>query len=210
MAQQVKTSRRIVRISTDRHSLESSADGRSWSKVLGSGESIAKYSDLISYKDKVYAITTDNYGGSIKVLDELASLKHSSGNMRNRIIRFEHSEDGMLHGLDEKGVHFVPKDEEGRDWVRYDTWKTEMERKRTVREKIKIETAKTASRARAIQKPTTRMPYKSHISSNSSHTPTTIKGCFGELGIYACGCIGTMVALAFFIWIIAKIASWFF
>ena len=108
MAQIVKTDRRQIRISANRHYLESSIDGRNWSKMLGVEEAQAIYLDLISYKGKVFAVTQNkHYYGSIKVLNEYGSVKVSSGTMSNKIVRFELSEDGLLHGLDEKGAVFA-------------------------------------------------------------------------------------------------------
>ena len=205
MAQIVKTNRRQIRISADRHHLESSIDGRNWSKMLGVEEAQAIYLDLMSYKDKVFAVTYDkHYYGSIKVLDEYGSAKVSSSTMSNKIVRFELSEDGLLHGLDEKGAVFVLRDEEGRDWVRYDTWKAERGQDNKKR-KESISSERDKGRKKSISVSTTRInstdtPKRTYKGSYSS-TNTKKMGIWGNMFVGIFGCLGTIAVVVLFIWL---------
>lgn len=209
MAQSVKTSKRHIRISADRHTIEMSTDGRNWNKGLGVEESAGNYLDLIVYKGKVYAVTSDSYGGRIKVLDEFGSVKNNSGNMRNKIVRFEFSEDGLLLGVDKSDVEFVLKDEERCLWERYDTWQREQERSNP-KDKGKSSTAS--------KKPVRKsQPYSSSTSTTTRKFTSYSKsnkgkklGFFGSMFSGIFGCLGTIVIVALFIWVVVMIFSWFF
>lgn len=209
MAQIVKTNRRQIRISTNKHYLESSIDGRNWSKMLGVEEAQAIYLDLMSYKGKVFAVTYDKYYyGSIKVLDEYGSVKASSSTMSNKIVRFELSEDGLLHGLDEKDAIFVLKDEEGREWVRYDTWKAERERD-NIKKKASISSERDKGRKKGISvsKPRvtlTETPKRTYKGSHSSRD-TKKMGLLGNIFVGVFGCLGTIAIVVLFIWLLMKI-----
>lgn len=209
MAQTIKTNRRQIRISANKHYLESSIDGRNWSKMLGVEEAQAIYIDLMSYKGKVFAVTYDkHYYGSIKVLDENGSVKVCSSTMSNKIVRFELSEDGLLHGLDEKGTVFVLKDEEGRDWVRYDTWKAERERE-NMKRKTTISSGREKERKKGISvsKPKNYSTASTKRTNSSSHSSTNTKkmGLLGNVFVGVFGCLGTIAIVALFIWLLVKI-----
>lgn len=209
MAQIVKTNRRQIRISVNKHYLEISTDGRNWNKGIGVEETQAIYLDLMSYKGKVFAVTYDkHYYGSIKVLDEYGSVKFSSSNMRNKIVRFEYSEDGLLHGLDEKGTIFVLNDDDGRDWVRYDTWKTEREwDNKNKKESISPERDKGRKKSISAIKPrviSTETPKRTYKGSYSS-TGTRKMGLWGNMFVGVFGCLGTIVIVILFIWLLLKI-----
>lgn len=207
MAQIVKTNKRQIRISANKHYLESSIDGRNWSKMLGVEEAQAIYLDLMFYKGKVFSVTYDkHYYGSIKVLDESGTVKVSSSTMSNKIVRFELSEDGLLHGLDEKGTVFLLKDEEGRDWVRYNTWKAERENMKR-KTSISSEREKERKKGISVSKPkdySTSSPKRTYRSSHSS-TKTKKMGLWGNMFVGVLGCLGTIAIVVLFIWLLAKI-----
>lgn len=207
MAQLVKTNRRQIRISANKHYLEVSTDGCNWNKGIGVEETQQLYLDLILYNDKVFAVTYDkHYGGSIKVLDEYGSVKVSSSNMRNKIVRFEISEDGLLHGLDENGSVFVLKDKEGRDWVMYNTWKTERE---NVKRKTNISSERENGKKKStnVNKPRGISMGSSNQTNWSSLSSRGTKkmGLWGNMFVGVFGCLGTIAIVALFIWLLMKI-----
>jgi hypothetical protein len=177
--------------------------------MLGVEEAQAIYLDLMSYKGKTFAVTYDkHYYGSIKVLDENGSVKFISSTMSNKIVRFELSEDGLLHGLDEKGTVFVLKDEEGRDWVRYDTWKAERERENMKgKTSISSEREKVRKKGISVSKPKDYSAASTKRTYNSSHSSANTKkmGLLGNVFVGVFGCLGTIAIFALFIWLLLKI-----
>lgn len=204
MALSVKTSRRQIRISSHKHYLELSADGRNWSKGTGTEETSATYLDLIAFKGKVYAVTSDSYNGSIKVLDEFGSVKSSCGNMGYKIVRFEQAEDGMLLGFDKNDVEYVLKDEGRCTWERYETWKREQER-----EEEKDRRSKEKKKSVSTSKPrnsSTSTPTRSYSSSSVTAKGKKL-GCLGNMFSGVFGCLGTIAVVVFVLWILAKLFS---
>lgn len=200
MAQSVKTSRRQIRINGNKHYLELSADGRNWSKGIGTEETTATYLDLIAYKGKVYALTSDLYNGSIKVLDEFGSVKSSCGNLGYKIVRFEQDEYGMLLGFDKNDVKFFLKDDSRCIWERYDTWKREQEREKEKDRKAK-EKKKSISSSKPRNSSTTTLTHK--YSSNSVSAKGKKLGYLGNMFSGVFGCLGTIAVVVFFLWILA-------
>lgn len=209
MAQSVKTNKRHIRISADRHTIEISTDGRNWNKGLGVEESAGNYLDLITYKGKVYAVTSDSYGGKIKVLDEFGSVKNNTGNMRNMIVRFEYSDDGLLLGVDNSNVEFVLKDADRCLWERYDTWLREQERcKPNDKGKFTTENKK-SSRTRRPNSSSASSSTRGFTSYSKSNKEKKL-GFFGSMFSGIFGCLGTIVVVVLLIWVVVKVFSWFF
>lgn len=205
MAQSVKTSRRQIRISANKHFLELSTDGRNWSKGLGTEESNAVYLDMIVYNGKVFAVTSDSFNGTIKVLDEFGSVKSSCDNLGYKIVRFEQDEDGSLRGFDRNNDEFILKDENRCTWERYDTWKRDQER-----EMDKVKRAKEKKKSINTSKPQSSSFSTSTRSSTSSISEKGKKlGCLGNMFSGVLGCLGTIVIVVFIIWLIAKVFSLF-
>lgn len=210
MAQKVKTSERYIRISDSGHSLDISSNGRNWTNCLGTTEVSATYQDLISYKGYVLAIVKDHFY-CMKILDRLGTVKFSSS-LREKIIRFEYGEDNLLHGYDENETDFVLNEFDIRfsrfSWIRHDKWKEEQKRKSEKDEKERKrkewEKEKAVKKASKSQSPKN---YSKRSYSSVSSTGGKELGCLGNLFVGIGSCLGTILIIAFLIWVFMKVLS---